>query len=274
MMMRTALLSLGLLALGACEAAAPEATSPPATPNLDQIEISQRNDAGQGEAHFPDLSAHFPGLHAYLNDHETRAVGQFLAEAEQAQTSLAENDPDYPFMTWEYGATYEVSWMDRDFISLNVHHYTFTGGAHPNPALSGRLWSKAAGAFIGLDALFTDLSEQSPARLTLAKAVYEAIIAARLERNGDEAIARDPFWTRDLNSEHLTDWSFVLTPARDDPQKIGAITFVFGPYVVGSYAEGMYQAQIPQSVFHDFLTPAWQARFGGEPASEPRNTAP
>lgn len=267
MMMRTVLISFTLLALGACEAAAPDAATAPAAPSLGKIELSERNEAGQAEAQFPDLSAHFPALHARLNEHETNAVGQFLAEAVEAKTSLSESDPDYPFMAWAYGATYEVSWMDEDFISLSVNHYTFTGGAHPNPAISGQLWSKNAGEIIGLEALFTDLSEGSPARLTLTKAVYDAIIAERLVRNGDEAIARDPFWTQDLNSEHLTDWSFILTPARDNPSMIGAITFVFGPYVVGSYAEGMYEAQIPQSVFHDFLTPVWQARFAGEPAS-------
>ena len=68
--------------------------------------------------------------------------------------------------------------------------------------------------------------------------------------------------------------TFVFVPSWDGG-KIAGLTFVYGPYQLGSYAEGDYRLFVPEFVFAEFLTPEFQPLFGGEPVlMEPLSSYP
>ena len=58
----------------------------------------------------------------------------------------------------------------------------------------------------------------------------------------------------------------VLAPAAI-PGKIGGLTALIDPYVVGPYSEGDYEVTVPVSAFQTLLAPAYAGAFGGAPKS-------
>ena len=57
----------------------------------------------------------------------------------------------------------------------------------------------------------------------------------------------------------------MLLPSTE-ADRIGGLKVLFSPYDLGSYAEGSYEAVIPQALFRDALKPAYRPLFAGEPA--------
>ena len=53
-------------------------------------------------------------------------------------------------------------------------------------------------------------------------------------------------------------------PVLDGAGKITALTFVFPPYQVGPYSDGMQTVEVPASVLRPMVAPAWRGLFAGD----------
>ena len=47
----------------------------------------------------------------------------------------------------------------------------------------------------------------------------------------------------------------------------GGVIVYYAPYAIGSYAEGSYQATIPQTLFREDLRPLFRDLFAGDPVA-------
>jgi hypothetical protein len=94
----------------------------------------------------------------------------------------------------------------------------------------------------------------------LDRAICDAVAQAKTHREGAaplNAMFACPKWSQ-----------AVLVPAPSTiPDKIGGLTVLIDPYVVGPYAEGDYEVVVPLSAFRALLAPTYAAAFGGAPKS-------
>ena len=196
-----------------------------------------------------------PDLHARLYSTAVRDLRQFN-EGAQADRTEAGGDAGMP--PYEKIITFEGVVETGKLFSLSRADYDFTGGAHGNTLYAGVLWDKALKRPVESAAVF-----RSGADLTaLDQALCAAINA--------EKHARDPQAV--VLTLTGTDWAcprsaatpFVLT-ASTTPGKAGGLTFLIGPYLVGSYAEGTLEVAVPQSAFRALLAPAYADEFAGAP---------
>ncbi|MBA3069408.1 MAG: DUF3298 and DUF4163 domain-containing protein [Hyphomonas sp.] len=180
-------------------------------------------------------------------------------QADAEQVSSGENW----FRGYTLDITYRATAVFDDVISVSETYSTYTGGAHPNYALSGSVHRKGEAGALGLAAFVTDFA-------VFNEMVIQALVEEKLAR-GFEAAARDSVEAeiREMlapspERPELYKGNFVLEPSTE-PGKAGGITVLFSPYDVGAYAEGSYEVTLSATDLLPILTETWSGRFGGEP---------
>jgi hypothetical protein len=260
---------LGLLAaLGACEgkpAAPPRApaavstTAPaPAAPATSAamarpLTFDQSDEAAKVALRLPAEIASHPALHALLYDRETAGLKTFAAKA---QADRKASDGKFPWRPYARQSQWFLAADSAPLVGLRALWFEDTGGAHPNHGGSSLIWDNVAKRDIQPSALFRPEADMS----VLDKAICDAVAQAKTHREGAtplNAMFSCPKWNQTV---------LVPTPSTS-PGKIGGLTVLIDPYVVGPYAEGDYEIVVPVSAFQALLAPAYASAFGGAPRS-------
>ena len=206
----------------------------------------------------PSVGA-LPGLRFKLYQDGVRELTNFVVQAQGDHLHLAQkgiSDPPYKrFIDWTVTAATprlagaEQTWFDD------------TGGVHPNHGAKGLIWDTLGDIQIPRTDLFK--SDVDPALLD--QTLCNAVKVARARRMGPQAAAvlgaswPCPKWA---------ETELTLAPSTIKG-KIGGLTFLFDPYVLGAYADGGYAVTVPVSAFHFWLSPTWASEFAGDPAPPP-----
>jgi hypothetical protein len=201
---------------------------------------------------------------------DTKAALDEMAATADADKAAADKDEATTGQNWFRGYTLDIAYRATvvldDVISIEETYSSYTGGAHPNYALSGGVYRKGALEPLALGTFVTD-----PAAFN--DQVIAALVAEKIARGYEEtALASIESEIRDMlapSPEHpdLYKGNFVLDPSTE-AGKLGGITVLFSPYDVGSYAEGSYEITLTAASLLPILTADWAPRFGGEPAVE------
>lgn len=171
-------------------------------------------------------------------------------------------------MPFALSSSWEVSGQSDDLMSLVKSTYTFTGGAHGNAYLGGRIYKISTGARVQSVDLFTD---QAAAANLIIPAVRRAIAIEKAERfdakdgptadmigEVSDAIPMDGILPNEI--------ALVGSTAAG---KFGGLMVMYSPYDIGAYAEGSYEAFVTQEVFAAALKPEYVGLFGGDPVAPP-----
>jgi len=260
---------LGLLAaLGACEgkpAAPPPApaavstTAPaPAAPATSAaiarpLTFDQSDEAAKVALRLPAEIASHPALHALLYDRETAGLKTFAAKA---QADRKASDGKFPWRPYARQSQWFLAADSAPLVGLRALWFEDTGGAHPNHGGSSLIWDNVANREIQPKALFRPDADMA----VLDKAICDAVAEAKTHRAGATPL-NDMFSCPKWNQTVL-----VLAPSTI-PGRIGGLTALIDPYVVGPYAEGDYEVVVPLSTFQALLAPAYTGAFGGAPKS-------
>jgi len=202
----------------------------------------------------PDAVKPQPDLHARLYAEEVLKLRQFT---EGAQGELTEAGAEAGGPKYEKTITITTAAETGKLLSLKRVDFDYAGGANPNTLTSGLLWDKALKRRVTLAQLF-----RTNADLTaLDQALCSAINAAKRARApGAAPIAPGG---RPFGCPRVADTAFVLTPGTE-PGKAAGLTFLIGPYQVGSRAEGAYEIALPLSAFRALLAVAYADEFAGQ----------
>ncbi len=195
-----------------------------------------------------------PDLHARLYAEEVRKLRQFI-EGAQGELTEAGADSDRP--KYENTVVIVAAADTGKLFSLKRTSFDYSGGAHPNTLSSGVLWDKALKRQIGL----ADLFRKGVDLTVLDRALCSAINSAKRARVPDGGSIT--FDSKDFACPRVGVAAFVLTPGTV-PGKAAGLTFLIGPYQVGSYAEGGYEIAIPATVFRSLLATAYAGEFAGQ----------
>lgn len=257
---------LGLIvALGACErkpgtppkapveasVTTPKAAAP--APMARPLSFDQSDEAAKVALRLPAEIAGHPALHALLYDRETAGLKTFAAKAHADREA---SDGKFPWRPYTRQSQWFLAADGAPLVGLRALWFEDTGGAHPNHGGSTLIWDNVANREIQPKALF-----RSDADMTvLDKAICDTVAEAKTHRAGATPL-NDMFSCPKWNQTVL-----VLAPSTV-PGKIGGLTVLIDPYVVGPYAEGDYEVVVPASTFQDLLAPAHAGAFGGAPKS-------
>ncbi|MCM1257980.1 MAG: DUF3298 and DUF4163 domain-containing protein [Roseburia sp.] len=144
---------------------------------------------------------------------------------------MAADDENYTFEPYTASFSYTVKRCDPQIISIVFSQYDYTGGAHGNPWQYGVTFDAATGNRIQLEGLSSDYSAFYNVLLTNLN--HQAILPAY-----QDYIFSD--FAADVETALLKDSAAWYLDS-------SGITFISNPYVLGSYAAGTFEFNIPYS---------------------------
>ena len=143
-----------------------------------------------------------------------------------------------------------------NLASIVGYVFSFTGGAHPNHSYFSVNFLKDSQQRIG----FTDLFNNEKDTLkVISDFAIKDILNQKSERL-NEKITEDE-WLDEGAGPDIKNYSiFEVVPGNN--KKAEALKFIFPPYQVGPYVEGVYEVQVPSSVFSKYLNKNYKDNFG------------
>ena len=250
------------------ETPAPTPAPPPATAVVTPAEAAAPFDFrsetpyASVELTLPPALKPYPDLHARLFAAGVRDLRQFT---EGSQSDRTEAGGDMGLGAYEKTIEYDTPVETGKLFSLARTDYEFTGGAHGLSSYSAILWDKASKQQITAAQLFRPGADLS----VLDTALCAALNAEKEKRNpGVEPLTLGTVEGEIWSCPTAAGMPFVLA-AGSTPGKAGGLTFLIGPYLVGSYAEGSFWVNVPQSAFRTLIAPAYADEFAGEPTPLP-----
>lgn len=207
----------------------------------------------------PKLQVIAPKLDADLRMNAENSFDSVAAMSKEAAVEDAEF-----FTPYGIGFTWRLLEHVEQLVSVKGLYYENFGGAHPNSGLIGLVYNTDTEQEIDVAALFAD---PSAAQVRLYPLVRDAIIAEKMDRLTAYGITKDEI-IEELDGTFSTDGSWLSTSALV-PSTVdgvfGGLVVYFSPYEIGAYAEGSYEAVIPQGDFRDWLMPDYAGLFQGQP---------
>lgn len=249
---RTAPLLLAF-AVVACDRKPPAPPPPPppvaVKPSPDRpLKFERKTPAAVVSMTLPAEVAAQPALYSKLYSDGRTDLTAFVEGAKGEAEDLA--SAGAPEGLLQRKLTYKLTAETPRLLGLVLEEYEDTRGAHPNAALSGLIWDKAAGKTLKP----LDLVRPDADRLKLDTALCDAIHAAKQAKTGS------PDLQADQRCPAFADIKITLAPGKA-PGKAGGITALFSPYEIGPWVEGDYRLALPQAVISDQLAPAYAGEF-------------
>ncbi|HYF23024.1 MAG TPA: DUF4163 domain-containing protein [Caulobacteraceae bacterium] len=260
-----------VLALSGCkrkEEAAPGPKGPDGTGSAGAIAVpadaaaplsfAQKSEHAEVELKLPEAVTGQPDLHARLYGDGVKELKAFLEGAQADRAELV--GEGVPVPTYSRSVEWRAAAETGKLLSLEGLTAEYTGGAHGNSGYAAVLWDKSLQRAITPSALFRANADWA----ALDAALCRALEAEKTRRLGQ------PF--RFDASQPCPSWresAYVLAPSAV-AGKAGGLTFLYGPYALGAYAEGSYEVTVPLAAFQAALAPAYADEFAGAPKPRPQ----
>jgi len=179
---------------------------------------------------YPELSGVNPAIAAKFNLLAKNQAMSGVAEFRKAMMSQTKEDLKYlPAEMNNYmEVSYSIEWATNDIISIEFTNSEFTGGAHPNYALSSLNFDMKTGAEIKLANLFEP-------KTNYLKTISDFSIAELKSQMGEMT---DEEWISNgagAKAENYTTWNLTRK----------GLMITFDPYQVAAYAAGSQTVIIP-----------------------------
>jgi hypothetical protein len=261
--MKTCTLLLAIAAsLGAIGAAAAETAAEIKTKTIEAtVDIDAK------------LKAH-PGLFENL-----LAEGRRHIEKERREADKMKREEPVMFQhgAWTSERSYlQLSVVGDRYVSILRGDDTYSGGAHPNFNWDTILWDKQAKKPISIRPFFKETADNGPTLTTLARHARLSVAEEKIEKAKDEPelkeiaestpeklVADDPSIAKGIQPGLLKLGPAALAPSTVAGKSAG-LSFYYGRYAVGAYAEGVFTGFVHWSKFKQHLTPEGLAIFGGD----------
>lgn len=147
-------------------------------------------------------------------------------------------EPDAPWWSWEHFSEATMRYYSSSLISMMNEVYHFTGGAH------GMTFHTSTNLSVGKNAAAAFTIDQIFKKGTgWEKAISDYVIRDLKARGADWVVSGE---VRDVPSKNMN--RFTVSPA--------GIDLFFGPYEMGSYAQGTWVVLVPWSECKGLVDPA------------------
>ncbi len=181
-------------------------------------------------------------------------------------------DAAAPHKAGDAGVPYDMSLEFRQIvpqahglIAIAADGSLYSGGAQGDPLIRRFLWDAQGGSLIRAQDLLTG----DAGWVTISNSVRETLIGqirARMEDDKqapeevDKAIAKMKSIVEAGTQPAASEFS-EFEPMIDAGGKLVGLTFVFPPYQVAGYSDGIQRADVPVAVFQQYLNPKYRGLF-------------
>ncbi|MGQ9643919.1 MAG: DUF3298 and DUF4163 domain-containing protein [Ignavibacterium sp.] len=184
----------------------------------------------------------YPQINGLNNSEIQKKINSFLeSEFMQAKTWYDEftSDTDYtsefpPDWVFSFEADYRVEYNSKDFISIVMDYFEFTGGAHGNYYSVGYNIRTSDGAVLTLDDILKPNSLQA-----LSEFCAEEIL--------------NMFNANSLNEAGLFEDELVISEDQDFFVTQNSLVIQFDPYEIGPYAMGSIEVELKFNIIKNIL---------------------
>jgi len=262
-----------LLLLAACqrEAPAPEAPAPaqpgtpaaeaPATTPQAPVKLEDRIERGDHYVigiSYPSGINQYPGLAAELQRYSQAALDDLM----QAVDGLGGEKPTAPY---DLSLAYDLLAETPLIVSVAANGSSYTGGAHGNPLIARFVWLPQHDELLTADRLITGKdgwqAVSGAVREQLHAALSQRIDGDNIEPADRAEMLKSGLKMIDEGSGADPDNFSQFEPVLDTAGRITALRFVFPPYQVGPYSDGVQVAEVPASVLLPHVAEAYRGLF-------------
>ena len=240
------------------QAEAPIAT--PAQPAPVELKDVMENDARYiiGIS-YPPQAAQYPGLAQALRSYADNARAELLK-------AVAAVDPGKQNGPFDLTLNFTLVAETAEIIAVAADGSSFTGGAHGTPLVARFVWLPKQSRLLASDSLFSDPRSWG----IISDYTREQLHASLSQRVDDDElppaeradIMRSVGKMIDAGTEpaapSFAAFEPVLAPESD---KLMGLRFVFPPYQVGPYADGVRMVEVPTEVLLQHLAPEYRSMF-------------
>ncbi len=220
----------------------------------DVIEHDPRYLAGVS---YPPSASTWPGLARALHDYAEAA----RAELAQAVEGL-EQPPEEPYAL---SLGFRILLQTPDLVAVAADGSLYTGGAHGQPLVARFVWLPRREGMLTSDRLLASPQGWQ----VVADHVAEQLGATAHTRAADESLEpgerqrllREALGEIATGTEPRPENFAQFEPVTEGGGRITALRFVFPPYQVGPYADGIQYAEVPAAVLAPHLAPEYRDLF-------------
>lgn len=234
------------------------ATQPqPASPELkDVIEQDARYIIGIS---YPPAARKYPGLAQDL---------QRYAEGARAELLKAVQAVDPTKQTSPYDLTLNFTLIAEtpELVAVAADGAVFTGGAHGAPLVARFVWLPQQNKLLTANDLFPDPKSWNTisdyAREQLHASLSQRVDADELPAAERAEVMRSVGRMIDEGTDPVPASFAAFEPVlAPDSEKLMGLRFVFPPYQVGPYVDGVRTVEVPTAVLSPNLAPTYRAMF-------------
>jgi Deacetylase PdaC len=208
---------------------------------------------------YPKQAAKYPGLAQALRSYADSARAELL-KAVVADDAAKQNGP------YDLTLNFTLVAETPEVVAVAADGSSFTGGAHGTPLVARFVWLPQQNALLASDNLFAESRSWSVisdyTREQLHAALSQRVDADELPPDERADVMRSVGKMIDAGTEpaaaSFAAFEPVLAPEGD---KLMGLRFVFPPYQVGPYVDGVRTVEVPTSVLMPHLAPAYRGMF-------------
>jgi hypothetical protein len=236
------------------EQAAPAAAEPAPVSLEDVVEHDPRYVIGIS---YPPGAAAHPGLARALHDYAQSARGELLAAVEGLDAP--------PSAPYELSLGFRTTVDTPQVIAVAADGSLYTGGAHGQPLVARFVWLPSQGKALQA----ADLVPTAAGWEAISDYVSEKLGAAAHTRAADETLT--PADRKRLVSvalkmiaegtEPKAENFSQFEPIQSADGRLSGLRFVFAPYQVGPYADGIQEVEVPASVLLPYVAEPYRELF-------------
>lgn len=209
---------------------------------------------------YPPRAAAWPGLARLLKAYAEAA----RAELMQAVAGLGDEPPAAPY---DLVLSFTLLMDTPDVVAVAADGSTYTGGAHGNPLVARFVWLPKRNEPLTAARLVPDPAGWAPiaayVRERLAEALAARVDADALAPQEREAQLRNGLGMIDDGTVPEAASFDQFEPLAGAGGRLRGLRFVFPPYQVGPYSDGVQSVEVPAAVLLPVVAPAYRSLFEG-----------
>ena len=271
-MNRLLIVALLVLALAACErektAPAPAAvatakpTPAPAAPPGGLQDVVESQPGYMVGITFPKSAVRYPGLAAEIKAYADAARADLVTAAKGRGADGSAAD------MYDLSLTFSDVMETPDLVAVAADGSSYTGGAHGNPLLERFVWLPKQNRRLTAELLVPDARNWKPlsdlVREQLHTALSQRLDADELSPQDRAEIARSAGRMIDEGTAPNAASFRQFEPVPGPGGKLAGLKFVFPPYQVGPYSDGVQSVQLPASALLPLIAPEYRDLFASQ----------
>lgn len=238
----------------------PAVIPPPTAPTALLEDVVERNPRYMIGISYPPVARNYPGLAAELKRYADAARGELM----QAVEGMGQDKPPAPY---DLSLSFTEVAATPQLVAIAADGSSYTGGAHGNPLVARFVWLPqqdkplTAAQLVPDPKSWRDISDY--VREQLQAALSQRVDADDLPPADRAEIVKNAARMIDEGTGPQVANFLQFEPVLAPDGRIAALRFVFAPYQVGPYVDGIQTVEVPADVLLAKIAPAYRQLFVG-----------